>query len=252
VEPRVSAAGADRVTEARCRACGERRGGIATISVELVLAWADAYHGATGRWPTIRSGPIAGVVGETWSSVNNALRKARRGLPGPTSLSRFLVEHRGPQARNGPPDLTIEQVLGWADVFDQAHGRWPRPTDRGTVPGSGGLNWKLINELLMRGRRDLPGGTTLFRLLLEYRELDAGNKPVLSVPQILEWADAYHAAHGQWPRTQSGPVAGTASETWFNISLALANGYRGLPGAPPFAACWPSTAACTTPRRRAT
>jgi hypothetical protein len=231
VKPLLSLAGAKRAAEAGRWVREERGGCIATISVELILAWADAHHAATGRWPTALSGPIAGVVGETWSTVNNALRRGRRGLPGPTSLTRFLVEHRGRQARNGPPDLTVEQVLGWAEEFHRAQGRWPRPRDRGEIPGSGGLSWRLIHDLLMYGRRGLPGGTTLCRLLLAQRGPDTRNKPPdLSIPQILEWAEAYHAAHGKWPRTQSGKVAGTASETWFNISLALNNGHRGLPG----------------------
>src|SRR5205823_441355 len=48
--------------------------------------------------------------------------------------------------------------------------------------------------------------------------------------QILRWADAYHKTHGCWPRTQSGRVAGTESETWLNISMSLGYGNRGLPG----------------------
>ena len=65
------------------------------LSVERILAWADAHHAATGRWPTKTSGPIAGVPGESWRTVADALCEGRRGLPGGTTLSRLLLQHRG-------------------------------------------------------------------------------------------------------------------------------------------------------------
>jgi hypothetical protein len=227
----LSADGARRAIAAGRWAREERRGCLATISVELILAWAKAHHEATGRWPTVDSGPIEGVTGETWSTVNNALRKGKRRLPGPTSLSRLLVEHLGEQARNRPPDLTIEQVLASADAYHETHGAWPQPRTGGPIPGARGLTWSSIHTFLATGRRGLPGKTTLARFLMQHRGPNARNKPPeLSMEKILSWADGYHEAHDRWPRTQSGKVAGTDSETWFNISAALGYGSRGLPG----------------------
>jgi hypothetical protein len=37
--------------------------------VAQVLAWADAYHRRTGRWPGVLSGPIAGAPSERWAAV---------------------------------------------------------------------------------------------------------------------------------------------------------------------------------------
>jgi len=56
----------------------------------------------------------------------------------------------------------------------------------------------------------------------------------LTVERILSWADAFHAANGQWPSGRvdsgSGPVEGAPGETWQGINRALALGGRGLPG----------------------
>jgi hypothetical protein len=54
--------------------------------------------------------------------------------------------------------------------------------------------------------------------------------PPLTVAQILAWADAYRARTGAWPGVRSGPVDGSAPETWWGVDLALRRGWRGLPG----------------------
>ena len=41
------------------------------LSVEQILAWADAHYVAKGRWPTTSSGPVAGVRGENWRTVGD-------------------------------------------------------------------------------------------------------------------------------------------------------------------------------------
>jgi hypothetical protein len=52
---------------------------------------------------------------------------------------------------------------------------------------------------------------------------------MLSVEQILRWADAYHQRTGQWPTEESGPVSEREGETWSMINSALLGGKRGLP-----------------------
>src|SRR5262249_51185995 len=65
------------------------------LTEEQVLAWADAHHQRTGRWPTSYSGPMTGVAGEGWHALDKALRNGYRGLPGGSSLARLLRRHRG-------------------------------------------------------------------------------------------------------------------------------------------------------------
>jgi len=65
------------------------------LTLKQILKWADAHQRRTGRWPSRKSGPIPDAPGETWTGVQEALDKGRRGLPGGSSLSRLLAEHRG-------------------------------------------------------------------------------------------------------------------------------------------------------------
>jgi hypothetical protein len=64
------------------------------LTVEQILAWADAHRGRTGLWPHAKSGPIPEAPGLTWGAVNMALHGGYRGLPGGDSLSRLLGQHR--------------------------------------------------------------------------------------------------------------------------------------------------------------
>jgi hypothetical protein len=73
------------------------------VAVAQVLAWADAYHGRTGEWPTARSGPVPEAPGCTWAGLNRALQVGRRGLPGGDSLARLLRRERGVPDRRGRP-----------------------------------------------------------------------------------------------------------------------------------------------------
>jgi hypothetical protein len=229
-EPRIDLETMKALAEENRALLEERRPGRATLTPERIVAWADAYHVATGRWPNFRSGPIAGVPGETWSTINAALREGRSGFPGGSSLARLLVEHRGRAALNGPPELTVAQILAWADAFHAAHGHWPKESS-GAVADAPSESWGAISLALLNGMRGLAGGSSLARLLAERR--GARNKqalPHLTIDQILAWADAHHAATGQWPSQNSGPVQDAPGETWAAINSGLITGLRGLPG----------------------
>jgi hypothetical protein len=203
------------------------------LSVARILAWADAHHEATGRWPSAYCGPVAGVPGESWSAIAYALMVGRRGLPGGMPLKRLLLEHRGPQVENRGPALTIERVLQWADAHHTAHGEWPG-TRSGQVPGAGRLSWSSIDRFLRYGGRGLSGGTSLAALFRAERGVSrpprVPKRGWLSVEQILIWADAHHAARGEWPRVASGSVPGAPAECWLRIDYCLRYGQRGLPG----------------------
>ena len=230
VKPFLSKAGAHARLEMRRRLKAERPDGRGTLAVEQILVCADRYHAATGLWPRARSGPIPGVPGETWKTVDTALMNGRCGLPGGSSLSRLLLEHRGLQTTERIPDLTVEQVLAWADAYEAEHGRRPAVSS-GQVAESPRHTWRGIDAMLKVGARGLPGGSSLVRLLEQHRgQKRPKNSPELTLEQILNWADAYHEEHGRWPNGVSGPVAAAPSEKWSNINGILRIGGRGLPG----------------------
>jgi hypothetical protein len=144
------------------------RNGPQELTVERILSWADAYHAEHGRWPNSASGPVAAAPSEKWSNINDTLRKGGRGLPGGSSLGCVLAEHRGVPNRMSPPELSIDQILAWADAHYAAHDAWPTQ-DTGPVEGVPGETWRSVDHALTNGRRGLAGGTSLGRLLDERR-----------------------------------------------------------------------------------
>ena len=71
-----------------------------------------------------------------------------------------------------------------------AHGTWPTGTG-GPVDGVPGEKWTGIQQALALGQRGLPGGTTLSQLLAEHGRIPARMpRPMLTVDQILAWADS--------------------------------------------------------------
>jgi hypothetical protein len=200
------------------------------LTVEQILAWADTHFERTGCWPVQTSGAIAGVPGETWSAVHQALSVGRRGLPGGSSLARLFAAHRG---RPNPKDvsrLTTEQVLNWADAYFGRVGRWPTATS-GPIDEAPGENWANIGAALHLGLRGLPGGSSLARLFAERRgRRNHMNLPALSVTRILQWADKHFRRTGRWPVRTSGPIEDAPGETWGRIDTALKAGGRGLAG----------------------
>ena len=205
---------------------GHRR--LAPLSIELVLDWADAHHRRHGRWPNVGAGPVPNASGDSWETVNNALRQGGRGLRGGSSLAKLLAEHRGLRYHLGLQPLTPATILAWADAYHRTFGKWP--TRRaGPVDGAANETWSAIEVALSHGHRGLPGGSTLPRLLQEFRGLvnRAARQP-LSVRQILAWIDAHHERTGVWPRATCGPIAEAPGETWSMVEHALQRGSRGL------------------------
>jgi hypothetical protein len=221
------------------------------LTEERIVAWAHAYRERAGRWPTALSGAIAdSAPGDTWGAVSRALSGGDRGLPGGTTLARLLAERAGKRSHLGLPRLSEEQILAWADAYRAHTGAWPAARHVAIADTDPLEVWANVNHALSQGMRGLPGGTSLARLLAERRgafrpedrrpvrppedrnrsdQSPAGTTP-LDNDRILAWADAHHAATGQWPVQKSGPVEPGSSVTWQQVDGALRLGRRGLPG----------------------
>jgi hypothetical protein len=200
------------------------------LTLSEILTWADEYRAATGRWPSISSGEIPAAPGESWASVDALLLRGGCGVPVGTTLRQLLDAYWEDRLLVEPSDLNLEQILAWADAYHDVHGNWPIP-NAGPIPWAPRTTWRGIDNCLKQGSRGLPGGSSLLRLLEEHRGRQRpGAKPRLTVEQILAWADAYHELHGRWPGRDSGTVPGVSGDTWWKINVALADGYRGLPG----------------------
>jgi hypothetical protein len=124
--------------------------------------------------------------------------------------------------------VTAEQILRWADEHFARHAKWPNARS-GPVQETG-TTWGTVNYLLRRGMPGVPAGTTLARFLMMRRgRIHHLDRPRLSIPLILRWADSYFKLHGAWPKRGSGRIEG-AEATWCGIDSALWKGARGLPG----------------------
>jgi hypothetical protein len=200
------------------------------LTEEQILAWADEHHHRTGRWPHRESGPISDGASLIWDAVGMALHLGTHSLPGGDTLARLLSRHRSAPHPENLPNLTVPQILRWADQHHDRPCRWPT-SDSGIIAGQAPLTWKAVNADLRKGLRGLPGGTSLARLLAEQRGArNRASLPQLTVERILEWADRHHAQSGVWPVQSSGPVEGTGGESWLAVDRLLRRGGRGLPG----------------------
>jgi hypothetical protein len=204
----------------------EARGLRPEVTVERILAWADAYHAATGRWPSDASGPVEEGSRLSWQTINRSMCKGHHDLPVGTTLARLIVEHRGPAARNQAPPLTVDQIRAWMEDHRAATGEWRKGGSGPVRSAPHRETWKAVEVALIKGGRGLPRGLTLARL----RPGFVAVRPALTHARILAWADAHRAATGEWPTRRSGPVRGASREVWSTINVHLFSGGRGLPG----------------------
>jgi hypothetical protein len=196
-----------------------------------IAKWARAHHRRTGRWPNEKSGAVRGAPGETWLAIDMALRKGRRGLFGGSSLARLLEKRFGVRNPATLRQLQIGQILKWADSYHNRAGRWPNSrSDPVALPH--GETWGAINAALVNGRRGLPPGSSLFKLLASNRASPRTRSDVvsLSIAEVLRWCRSHKRRSGAWPTKRSGPIAESAGDTWEAVDVALRHGYRGLPG----------------------
>jgi hypothetical protein len=79
-------------------------------------------------------------------------------------------------------ECTVSQILAWADAYHSQTGEWPRKMTPGDIPGGPPeFTWRKVNEALRAGLHGLPGGSSLARLLTEYRQVrSVGEPPRLS------------------------------------------------------------------------
>ncbi len=143
------------------------RKALPSLTEAQILKWADHHHRKTGDWPKRNSGDVLNAPGETWGNINDALSSGNRGLPGGSSLAQLLSEKRGVRNQKALPSLTEAQILKWADHHHRKTGDWPK-WNSGDVLNAPGETWGRIAGALGKGRRGLPGGSSLHLLLVKF------------------------------------------------------------------------------------
>jgi hypothetical protein len=76
----------------------------------------------------------------------------------------LLVKKRGVRNTRNLPPLTQEQILRWADRYFQRTGQWPKYTC-GPIAEAPGETWAVVDNAQRKGKRGLPGGSSLAKLL---------------------------------------------------------------------------------------
>ncbi|MDX2028963.1 MAG: hypothetical protein SFW62_10090 [Alphaproteobacteria bacterium] len=138
--------------------------------IKLFREKEDRLPGITDKvvWDKNTKGQWIQVPG-SWASISLDLRRGFRGLPGGSSLSKFMRD------RGFRPNLNEALIWRWMELFHKKEKRWPKPADnviwdkneKGkwiTVEG----NWNALNVALHNGVRTLPGGSSLAKLKEKY------------------------------------------------------------------------------------
>src|SRR5437773_2123889 len=81
------------------------------LTVEQILAWADAHYARTGTWPRKESGTVFDAPRERWGTLSAALARGSRGLQPGSSLAQLLAQHRGVRNHLDLPRLSVVQIL---------------------------------------------------------------------------------------------------------------------------------------------
>jgi hypothetical protein len=131
--------------------------------------------------------------------------------------------------RRNLPDLSEDQILGWADAFLERTGEWPN-WQSGPIRESPGETWYTVAAALALGLRGLPPGRSLNRLINDERGRVNESEPSFSINQILVWVDAWLEETGCRPRKNSGTIPGSGGLTWSAVDSALRLGGGALPG----------------------
>ena len=143
-------------------------GNVPSLSTKEIVQWARAHLARTGRGPSEGSGAVVDVPGETWSAIDQALRRGTRGLPGQSSLAKLLAAASVKHHLKRQPRLTSKQVLAWADAYFHRHGEWPA-SKSGHIAEAPLETWMGIDRSLRFGRRGLPGRSSLAKLFAARR-----------------------------------------------------------------------------------
>lgn len=198
------------------------------LTYDQILQWADQVHRETGDWPTADSGHVKGAD-EDWCNIDAVLQKGQRGLP-KSSLAKLLAKYRNRRNQQDLPELRERQIVKWADAWKRKNRAYPTRTS-GPIPGVNGETWARVNAALINGYRGLPGGSSLARLLAEYRDVpNIQALPDLVIAEILRWVDSYKSRERTWPNEDSGDIPEAPGHTWKGIDSALRKGTRGLQG----------------------
>lgn len=200
------------------------------LTYGIIYQWIDAHFERTGRCPDWSSPEkIPGTEGESWRTVEYALREGTRGLSGGESVRHLLRDYATRRPGLPTTPLKKDEILGWAECHHKQFRRWPVRYS-GPVRGVAGENWLAIDLALKLGLRGLPHGSSLNQLIrTAHGEVLSRGPAKFSVHQVYGWCEAFRDKHGVWPTRRSGRIPEAPSFTFRAIDSALRKGRYSLP-----------------------
>jgi hypothetical protein len=199
------------------------------LDVEIIKRCILAYHKRTNEWPDKDSGEIPELPGETWSSIDSALYRGKRGLH-KSSLAKLREQLGGKPNHYDQPNLTKEIIRHWAQLYFNNVGKLPTENSGLIEEASYRITWCAVNAALRQGLRGLSGGSSLSKFLFEeFEKRNLKNLSNLYIEVIKKCISAHKERTGKLPNRKSGPIPELPGETWNGIISALYRGSRGLP-----------------------
>lgn len=133
------------------------------------------------RFPRQTDGDASKYFGrqETWSSVNQCLRKGLRGLTGGSSIYNIAERLSGIVSRNRCANLNILIILASVARYHLTHREMPRPSsgDASNYFHMNGESWRNIDTSLRQGLRGLKCGSSLVKIIAQHFNSDGGLLP---------------------------------------------------------------------------
>ena len=240
-----------------------------SLTIEQILAWADAHHAAHGAL----AGGGTAVRAVRWSTGSPGSRGRRSTTPWRWACGGCRATRRWrscwPSSRGAPlpdmrPQALAEKIWAWEQEQFPSRGRgsaprssglsraddsprsWPGPTPIMRPPEIGrriksgpvraapyDVTWKRIDDALRLGPRGLPGGSSLARGTMEHRDV-----PSTRCASSRSWPGPTRTTQppARWPNGLSGTVLGAPGEnwaTWTTSSTRAAAACRGVEPGPP-------------------
>lgn len=195
------------------------------VSIEQLWQAVDAFRLAhDGRFPTLNDDYA--LPGLARGTIDNRLRDGHRGLPGSTSLSKWLDEAY--PVERFVASITSANLHAWVKGHRSANaGAFPH-IGSGTILGAN-RTWQSIHEALRDSDFPFTKCKSLSGWLDDQFPLDRRKKATLITADLIVGAvDAYRAEHrGEFPYRESGKLGGL-NLTWTQIDNALRQGGKSL------------------------
>ncbi|MFJ1470156.1 hypothetical protein [Massilia orientalis] len=194
------------------------------ISIEQLRQAVESYREAHGLFPIADDGQA--LPGLTWRTIDRRLRDGHRGLPGATSLRKWLDENY--QAERYVAPYSSASMRAWVVTHREANGGAFPHVASGEILGAN-RTWMDVNDALRKRQLAFTKSGSLSSWLDDQFPLDRKKKAtLLTADLIISLVEAYRAEHdGSFPYRESGKVAGL-NMTWTQLDNALRQGGKSL------------------------